>query len=145
MEFSFDDYLGRAAQKKYMAREAIRQQEFDLAWKLFHEQKDLLMQHANREEWEPKYVYQLDGSVSQDLANILRLEGKHTQALVHIIYWVATSLRATQAETRKVGTYFRRARLKNATIEDVEDLIERNRIHPDFRAIQSQVQGWAGV
>ena len=47
-DFSMHDYLGKAAEAGHEAQAAVKDKEFDKAWRLFHEQKSFYMQHANR-------------------------------------------------------------------------------------------------
>lgn len=85
------DYLGKAADAKHAARAAVKAGQHDRAWGLLHEQKECYLKHAQKMGFDAEQVMRMDGSVSEDFANILRLEKKHTQALVYILYWIVTS------------------------------------------------------
>lgn len=90
-DFAKNDYLGKAAVAGSKAQEAVASGEFDIAWGLYHDQKQHYLQHASRCGFTKAQVLALDASVSQPMANILRLENKHYDALVHIVYWLAAS------------------------------------------------------
>lgn len=78
--------MGKAAEAGQKAKDAKRTKEYDKAWGLYHEQKMLYMQHANRSDFTNRQVLALDSQVHEDLANILRVEKKNDNALTHILY-----------------------------------------------------------
>jgi len=136
------DYLGKAAVAGDKARKAIKSGNLDKAWEHYHKQKQLYAGHAKRSEFTPAQALALDGSVSESLANVLRLEGKHQEALVHLIYSVATSPRPSKAQEKKITAYFNRAKLSKVSIEEVERFVEKTRNRPDLRAIQLAIARW---
>ena len=136
------DYLGKAAERGHAAKAAIRDRKFDTAWKMLHEQKMLYAKHAKSQHWTAKDVLCLDGSVSEDLANILRLETKHHQAFAHILYWIITSKVSIKRHQQKLSTYLKRCKFKNITLETVEKFIEPLKENPDFSLIQTKVEEW---
>ena len=140
--YPLEDYLGQAAGKGHAAKAAVKEGQHDAAWRLLHEQKALYMQHASRCGWQAKDVLCLDGSVSQQFANILRLEKKHDQALVHILYWITTSRNQTKGQEQKLRAYFNRCKFQDITLQDVEKFIEVMKSKPDYVSIQSQVSEW---
>jgi len=140
--FGREDHLGRAAEAKHAALRAVKAGDFDRAWGLFHEQKDQYARHAARTGFSAKQILALDGTVSEDLANVLRLECKHRQALVHITYWVATSPRRTKTQTSKLRAYFNRAKLAGVSLSDLETFIASLGSLPEFRRIQEQMRAW---
>lgn len=83
------DYLGNAALAGDRATAAKSRGDFNAAWGFYQEMKEQYLQHANRENFTHAQTLALDSAVSQPLADILRLEGKHRDALVHIVYWIA--------------------------------------------------------
>jgi hypothetical protein len=137
-----EDHLGNAAAAEREALQAIRNNEFDRAWQLLHQQKAHYARHAARAEFTPKQVLALDASVSEHLANVLRLEGHHHEALIHVIYWVACSPRRTKNEEAKLPAYFKRAKLPGVTLPELERFIAELQPLPDFRVIQGKVEGW---
>ena len=137
-----EDYLGKAAKAGHAAKAAIRVGQYDAAWGLLHEQKTLYAQHANKGRWNARDVLALDGSVSEQLANILRLEAKHEQALVHILYWIITSQKPIKRHEQKLRTYFGRCKFQITTLEEVQRFIGNNKKKPDFVTIQSKINEW---
>lgn len=140
-----EDYLGQAAQAGQASKDAVKAGEYNKAWALLHQQKSLYLQHAHRGNWKAKDVLCLDGSVSQALANILRLEGKHEQAFVHILYWIITSRNPIKAHDQKLKSYFKRCKFKNAALDDVQDFIKKSLSTPDFSVIQNKVNEWKEI
>lgn len=113
-DFSFlgedhKDYLGKAAALEAQAHEAVREKRFDDAWRLLHEQKGEYSMHARQYGMTKQQTIALNGSVHEALANIRRLEGNHTYALVHLLYCVLNSPRPTQTELKKLKPYLKRA------------------------------------
>jgi len=98
------------------------------------------MRHANEQRFNAQETSALDASVSENLANILRIEKKHTDALIHIIYWISTSSRRTKAQDKKLDAYFNRAKLEKLKLSQLEDFIAKN---SGFRNIRNQVQEWS--
>lgn len=141
-DFVKNDHLGKAAIAGSKAQEAVASGKFDIAWGLHNEQKQHYLQHATRCGFTKSQVLVLDASVSQPMANILRLEGKHHDALVHIVYWVAASPRVTKSQQQKLPAYFNRCRFKSVALSDLNDLVETSRIEPDFVHIRDVIGGW---
>ncbi len=139
---STTDHLGLAAAAKHSARQAVREKRFDDAWRLFHEQKSHFAQHAKSYGHTPRQTLALDGSVHEDLANIRRLEKKHEDALVHLLYCICTSTNTTQAQQKKIGVYVTRCKFPSTSLGDAEAFIAANRKNPDFRSIQKAVAKW---
>ena len=137
-----EDYLGKAAEAGHAARASITAKEYDKAWRLLHEQKILYMKHANRCDWKAEDALNLDGSVSQHFANILRLEGKNDQALVHILYWIITARNPIKGHDQKLKAYFGRCKFEDVALYDAEQFIKENKSQPDFMAIQAKVSEW---
>jgi hypothetical protein len=144
-EFKKHDYLGFAATAKHKALAAVETKQYDQAWKLFHDQKLHYMKHAARSEFTRLQGLALDACVSENLANILRLQGKHQDALVHAVYWVAASPRRTKTQDRKLPAYFNRANLKDVEYSAVEALLKVVQSNPELPIIQRHVKKWADV
>ncbi len=139
-DFQDNDFLGKAAIAGDKAGKAKKDKEFDKAWKYLHESKGFYLQHAAAQNFTHKQTLALDSSISISLADILRLEGKHDQALVHIIYWASGTNNFSKTDQKKVTAYFNRAKLSNSSIDDVFEIIAKNRLNPDFREIQVKVK-----
>lgn len=137
-----EDHLGKAAGAKHAAKQAIREKRFDDAWRLLHEQQSEWLSHANRQRFTQQQTLSLLSSINEDMANVLRLEGKHDEAMVHILYCVATNSRPTQAQRKKLGSYFRRCKFEDVSSSQVDDAVERLKSKPDFREAQVVVAGW---
>ncbi|HAV3707902.1 hypothetical protein ACFZ8N_10345 [Acinetobacter baumannii] len=95
-----DDYLGKAANEKRAAKTAIKEKRFDDAWRHLNNQKEYYLRHASRMGFSKTDTLVLDSSPHEDMANILRLEGKHENALSNISY----TYKATYAANRPIIT-----------------------------------------
>lgn len=123
-ELGRKDYLGMAADKKHKAKAAIRSKEFDVAWRYLHDQKSNYLQHASIMRFTESQILALDGTVHEDLANILRLEKKHTDAFVHIVYWAMSGNRSKKVHTKKLTAYFNRCKFKQASLSSLLEFYE---------------------
>lgn len=144
-EFSREDYLGKAASLGDEAEAAMEQGDYDSAWRLLQEMKEVYGLHAARENFAPAQTLSLDAGVSLALANILRLEAKHADALVHILYWASTEHRTAKSSQQKLRAYFNRCRFKNVSMADAEALIAESRPLPDFVHIRDVVCHWRSL
>lgn len=137
------DYLGKAATAKNSAAKAIKDKRFDEAWGLFQEQKLCYMRHCSFHKFSKSETMALDGSVSEDLANVLRLEKKHALALVHIIYWITSSPNnPLSRHPKKLKAYFNRCKFTQVTEDDLSVAVRRFQSKCDFREIQFLVSSW---
>ena len=136
---SDNDFLGDSDKFKQQGVLAVKNKEYSKAWEVFHKQKHCLMKHADEYNFTTQQTSALDASVSENLANILRLEGRHVDALAHIIYWVSTSSKITKAQEKKLTSYFNRSKLNDVDISQVEKFIESQ---PKFAQIKQQVSEW---
>ena len=143
------DYLGLAATSKHIAQKAVSVKQFDIAWRMLHEQKKHYTGHANRYtdgimgvSDRKKWALALDGSVHEGMANILRLEGKHRLALVHVLYWVSTTKkeRVTKAQQQKLSAYFNRCKFAKVSKANLDDFVEIMRGEPNFVVIRDTVE-----
>ena len=135
------DYLGQAATAGRKASSAVEKGKYDEAWEHYHKQKQLYVKHGIRSDFTQTQIVALDGSVNEDLANIRRLEKKHDDALVHLIYSLVTSTRITKSQEKKLPAYVNRAKLYEATLADVDDFMSEATAQ-DFRAVQLKVAAW---
>ena len=136
------DYLGKAARAGKRARKAIEAGDFDGAWRYYHEQKMHYMGQAKRCEFTPAQTLALDGSVSRSLANILRVEERHPEALVHFIYYYCTLPRISKSDTKQLAAYFNRSKISAVDINDVQKFVKSLGSLPDFRVIQAMCDRW---
>ena len=125
------------------AEKAVKDKQYDKAWGLYNEQKILYMQHANDVSFTAKQALSLDGTVHEALANIMRLEGKHQDALVHIVYWLLTNSDwPINRHQQKFQSYFNRCKFKNTTLAEAREVISSQCKLPDFRLAKSIVSEW---
>lgn len=141
-ELGRPDYLGKAAMAGHAARDAVKSGDHDKAWVMLHEQKSFYALHAQKSGWKAQDVLRIDGSISEELANILRLEKKHDQALVHILYWIATSITPIKRHKSKLNAHLNRCKFEGVSLQDAEDFIGSLASLPEYTAIQSQVAQW---
>lgn len=141
---SFTDHLGKAAGHRDEAKQAIRERRFDDAWRSLHEQQSEWLAHASRHGFTKEQTLALAGSVHSDMANVLRLEKKHDEALAHMLYFGATQRGPVQGAFRKkLGAYFRRCKFGDQYGDDRAVLaVEMLRGDPDFRIAQEIVSQW---
>ena len=139
-----EDYLARAAQAGHEAKAAVKAKEFDKAWGLYHEQKSLYLRHAQRCNFTKHQILALDSEVHENLANILRLEGKHEDAFIHILYWViAQAQRPIKRHEQKLAAYFKRCKYENTDMEEVLRFTRSDIATPDYLAARSKVAEWS--
>ena len=135
------DYLQLAAEKGREAKLAMREKNHAEAWELIQQQKHFYSQLTDQQSISVTELIGLDSNVSKDLANLLRLEKKHKDALVHIVYWVANSKSVTKDQESKLRVYFNRAKLTGPTVDDVMDYCLAAGIK-EFHVIQKDVDSW---
>lgn len=137
-----DDYLGLAANARTRAKIEMKNKNYEKAWELFSKQQHYYYQHAEKQKFTVSQTIALSAEVSEDFANILRLEGNHKQALVHMIYCVSIEYPNVKYKAKKLPVYFKRSKLNNVTFEELEDFIFSLSKPPDYRAIQDKVKEW---
>jgi hypothetical protein len=135
------DYLQLALEKGREAKVAMREKNNAEAWELLQQQKSFYNKFSINEGSNQSEITALDSSVSKDLANLLRQDKKHKDALVHIIYWVANSKTVTKDQESKLRVYFNRAKLMGPAVDDVMDYClgdEGKELH----VVQKDVDSW---
>ncbi|RZF84367.1 hypothetical protein EXT46_03360 [Pseudoalteromonas sp. CO325X] len=138
-----EDFLGKAANAGQKAKKAMKLKNFDEAWGLFHEQKSLYIQHANRSGFTANQALALDATVHEEMANILRQEGKHNDALVHIVYWVlAGSERRIKRHDQKLQAYFNRCKFQKVPFELAKENMAKLKMPVSFLDAKSIVSDW---
>ena len=118
--FEENDFLGKAAREKDKAKLAMKEKDYSKAWRHFDEQRMNYIGHAERCGWGARDTMRLIGSVHQNFANIFRLEKRHKDAFVHLVYCLSTDDRPSQGLKNKVKPYFNRLKLKNVTVDDAQ-------------------------
>jgi len=142
-DFQENDFLGKAAEAGHKAKAAVEAKQYDDAWRFYHEQKSFYMRHANRSGFTARQTLALDSSVHEEMANILRIEGKHPDALVHIVYWVlAGADRPIKRHHKKFQSYFNRCRFEKTTASDAIDVVQAQTKMPEFHLARKLVSEW---
>ncbi len=135
-----EDHLGKAAEAKHAAKAAIKERRFDEAWRLLHKQQEHWMAHASRMGFTKVQTLSLLSSINEEMANVLRLESRHDDALVHIMYSIATDRRPPQSRIKKLTAYFNRCKFDGEyTVERAELGVKMLKKEPDFRMAQEFV------
>ena len=112
-----EDYLGKAAYEKQSAKIAIKEKRFDDAWRHLSNQKDYYLRHASRMKFSEIQILVIDSSPHEDMANILRLEGKHKNALSNISYTYKAGYSANRpiiTLEKKLEAYYNRVYKKQS-------------------------------
>ena len=139
------DYLGQAADAGTKAKAAADAGDFDGAWRHYHQQKAHYLCHANRSQFTPAQTVALEGSVHRSLANLLRNEERHAEALVHFLYYYATSPRRTKTDEKQIVAYINRSKIKTVNIDQVRSFAQNLGPIPNFRLIQSTCSQWGNA
>ncbi len=140
------DYLAKAALAERKAKAAIRTGEHDNAWRYFHEQKTFYLKHASLSRFTKAQVLALDSQVHEQLANVLRIEKKHDDALCHILYWViANADRPIKRHEQKLKAYFNRCKYKNTNLTEAVRFSKSIRSLPEFTKAESKVAEWKAL
>lgn len=111
MQYMSDDYLGKAAHQKQLAKEAIKSKRLDDAWKHLNEQKILYLRHASKSEYTFAQTRALEAVPHEDMANILRIEKNNRQALAHIAFVYVCTVKNDRSKIsieKKLLSYFNR-------------------------------------
>ena len=136
-----EDYLLLATEKGAEAKLAMREKNNAKAWELLQQQKSLFSKFATDEGQSGAESTALNAGVSKELANILRLDKKHKEALVHVIYWIANSKSVTKDQEGKLQAYFNRAKLSGTVVGDVMEYCLIDGVK-EFSSIQKDVDSW---
>lgn len=136
------DHLGSAAIAGHASQQAVKDKRFDDAWRHLHEQQEHYLAHAAKFGFTAQQTLALAGSIHKSMANILRLEGRHDQALVHMMYYMATARRPPKADQQKLGAYFRRCKFSNTDEAKLQLVMSALQRDPVFDAARGIVAQW---
>ena len=141
------DWLGKAAVVRRKAAVAVKAGEHDKAWGLLHEEQGYYARHAAKNNWNNTQLLSLTGNVHEGLANILRKEKKHNQALEHILFWVKSDkrpiqYRATKRHETKLKSYFNRCKFEGVSLDEVMEYAKVDDGLADLLNIRTQVSKW---
>ena len=144
LAYDNSDYLGLAADEGNKAKLAVKEKKYDKAWKHYHKQKSYFLKHANRSGFSPAQVLSLDSTVHEQMANVLRLEGKHEQGLTDIVYWIcANSDKSIKRHDSKFKSYFDRCKFENTDVGDAFSEVKRVKGLAEYTVARSIVAQWA--
>ena len=148
MTEAYDDSLADFAFSRNLVRDFIKAGQHDEAWSVVH--------HAMAK---PLENWWLSFDFHEYLADILRKEGKHTQALAHVLAWYAVgfwksqNLRnfdgdlcaaLTKKHSSKLRAYFNRCKFRSVSFDQCRMCAESLPAPPGLREIQRVVSEWAG-
>jgi len=134
--------LTKATEAVGQASSAMASGELNAAWGLYQEAKEHYMAHAVQCNYTAAQVIDLDSSMSRPLADILRQENKHFDALVHIVYWAAGTEMPLKIHKQQVASYFKRCKFRRVELEDVTSLVSISRVDTDFVRIRDTIGAW---
>jgi hypothetical protein len=124
------------------ASDALSTGDLSAAWRLYLEAKDHYLSHATQCNYSRTQLIDLDSSMSAPLAEVLRREGRHFDALSHIVYWAAGTENPMKMHDQRVASFFKQCKFRNATLEDVLSLVSVSRLDPDFVKIRDAIGAW---
>ncbi len=137
-----EDFLGLAANACNRAKDEMKNKNYEKAWELFTKQQHYYYQHAEKQNFTASQTIALASSVSEDFANVLRLEKNHKLALVHFIYCVANEYPNVKYKAKKLPAYLNRAKLKNIDFIELESFIYSLSKPTNYKTIQDKVKEW---
>lgn len=144
--YSPTDYLGYAANAKHEANWYLKNGNLDKAWQFYQKQQYYYSLHIDSRHpgygYTPEQAISLLSTVNESMANVLRLEGKHRLALMHMIYCVAGSNRSKKRHVNKLPAYFKRAKYAHVSLDDVYRLISKQKPLADLEGIKDAMEPW---
>jgi hypothetical protein len=143
-------YLGLAGEAKQKAKEALKNKKYSDAWQLCQEEKTNYMKFVNKSNsrgvriFEAEEAIEFDASVSEQLANILRLEKRHREAFTHILYWnIGTrSQYRNKRHAQKLSAYFNRCKFDGTSFEEVRDFVNSVKNVEEYPVAKKKVGEW---
>lgn len=136
-----DTLLQQATEIGQRARAAAKSGDYAQARSLYGEQRAALARYRERVGAEAGQEASVFAPLHQGLADLLRLEKRHTEALPHILFWViAGRQKPLKAHADKLRAHFNRCKLQHTTLAEVEAFAAQ--APADISAIETQVQTW---
>lgn len=124
------NHLGKAADFRHAAEQAIKDKKFDKAWGLIHNEEDEYIRHANHQKWNALQAIGLHATASANRANILRMEGKHRDAFLSFLYSAAQNNCAMGVgQEKKLTAYYKRAKFTKTTLDEIVDHCKKHLIN----------------
>ena len=136
------DHLGAAAKLSSDAREAKKAGNFDEAWRCNELAKEQYLLHAQSQGWGPSNTMRLVGSLHGFSADILRLGGRHVEALRHYLYYSVHSAKPSKSQVQKLGAYIKRSKLPGATPLSAMAFLDTTSEETDFNEIDKLISSW---
>ncbi|MDN3638748.1 hypothetical protein QWY82_08010 [Simiduia curdlanivorans] len=146
-DLSYDDHQWAAVEARKTGERHMKEGDYNAAWKHLCIAKDEFIKHASDCGFTFDQSIALDATISEIMADVLRREGRHIPALVHIIYWIIAGSRVNKKIKRhgdKFKAYFDRC--KFTSISRAEAWLEVQFVgdaHAYFIA-ESLVKRWSG-
>lgn len=135
------DHLEEANKYKNIAQNLIKKHDYSAAWDNLSKQKEHYLHYSSNNNSNEKQALDLDSSIHEDYAQILKYENKHKHALINIIYYLSSSEK-TQSKQKKLQTYFEQAKLKNISYRQVEDYTFQARTTINYNKIEKTFEKW---
>lgn len=146
-ESEYKDHLGAAVEARKLAEQYIRESNYNEAWRYLCIAKDEFVNHAGKNNFTFDQLIALDATIAELMADVLRREGRHIPALVHIVYWVIAGARVNKRIKRhgdKFKAYFGRCNLKDISLAeawlDVQSVGEGHA----YTVAEELVKQWSG-
>ena len=137
------NHLGKAAVVKAELKKAIKEKDFDRAWAANEMIKYEYLLHAVHQHWNKTHTTRLSGRTFETSANILRLEGRHKEALRHFLYFLVHSASYSNSHLKKLRAYLGRSKLPGANTMAAMAFLEVSGVETEFQEIDEQLRLWA--
>lgn len=125
------------------AREAAKAGEYEQARHLYEQQGTLLRQCIERAGADAPPEAEVFAPLHLGMADLLRLEKRHDDALPHILYWVIAGRRKPlKGHAEKLRAYFNRCKLQNTVLDEAEHFAAAFPEPAEFTTIETQVRSW---
>lgn len=135
-------HLLKAANYNKNARNALSEGCFDLAWSETEKARNEYILHANYQRWPLDETMQLVASCSKLSANILRLEGRHIEALRHYLYYLMHQKRLTKTDTKRLSAYIKDSQLSGGSVGAAMDFIDKAQPQHGFPEVDNLINSW---
>lgn len=139
-----DTLFSQAVAVREQAAAAMKNREFDKSWGLFHQQLDIVFQYVDAAGYtDPRRVCYMEAWVREGMADQLRLERKHHQALVNLLFCVlANSEFPLKRHEKKLRAYFNRCKFKAVSLDEAVEFSKSDCLEVGLREIEAKVAEW---
>jgi hypothetical protein len=137
-----EDYSALCNSARLRAQKAIKEKRLNDAWRLLNKEKLYGMIYCEFSSDCPKVtLIHYQQRPHEDMANILRLEKKHIDALINYTYFVTDSeYLSVKYKLKKLKAYFNRAKLVDITFDEYKDFIFSMHGVPDYDKIETKIK-----